>query len=267
VNDCDRLAGALAERRDLDGPLRAHADACPGCGAVVAADRALGALVGPGAPDDDAALPPALREALRRDARPVRAFDPWRRALPAAAVAAAVAAIAARVIPRADLAHQPAGRLGLGLGAALVGVAASLALLLGRGREGLGPRASARWAFVGAGLAGFAAVMAGVTVPAEGSVHLAGAAASATRLGCALHGSLLAGAAALAVFAGARRSAAVDPVAAGAVAGLAAGFVGALAQHLACPVMDLDHTLVAHLAPPALGVLGGALAGRRWLAP
>ncbi|MDB4931633.1 MAG: Negative regulator of sigma, partial [Myxococcaceae bacterium] len=55
--------------------------------------------------------------------------------------------------------------------------------------------------------------------------------------------------------------------AAGAVAGLAAGLVGALAQHLQCPVMDLDHTLLAHAVPVALGALLGALAGRRWLAP
>ena len=84
---------------------------------------------------------------------------------------------------------------------------------------------------------------------------------------CALHGSLFALVAGALVFYGARRTAAVSPTTAGAVAGLAAGLVGALAQHLQCPVMDLDHTLVAHLAPPLFGALAGVVAGRRWLAP
>jgi hypothetical protein len=266
VRACDQLVDALAEGRALDAALQAHAAACDDCRAMMAADRALAALAG-SEPSREEALPPALREALRRDARPVAAFSPWRRALPAATLAVAIAALALAVMPRADLAHQPASRLALGLGAVLSGLAIALTLLLHGGRSGLGLPARARWTFVALALAGFEAINAAVTVPVEGSVHLEGAAAGQARLGCALHGGLLAALVGVAVFHGARRSAVVSPIAAGAAAGLAAGFAGALAQHLQCPVMDLDHTLVAHIAPMLLGVLLGALAGRRWLAP
>jgi hypothetical protein len=266
VSACDRVVDALVDARALDAPLRAHLDACPGCRAVVAAGASLDALAD--APSsDDGALPPALREALARDARPVEAFSAWRRALPVAALVVAVTAAVLAAMPRADLAHQPAGRLALGAGAALAGLGAALALLLHGGRRGLGLPAVARWAFVAAALVGFEAVNALVTVAVEGSVHLEGAAAWRARIGCALHGSLFALVAGALVFYGARRTAAVSPAAAGAVAGLAAGLVGALAQHLQCPVMDLDHTLLAHAVPVALGALVGALAGRRWLAP
>ncbi|MDO9021076.1 MAG: NrsF family protein [Myxococcales bacterium] len=266
MSGCDRVVDALAGRSALDGELAAHVARCGPCGAMVAADRELDALTVP-APSGDEALPPALRDALRRDARPVAAFSAWRRALPAAAVALAVAAVGLLARPRADLAHQPVGRMALGAGAAVAGLAVALTLLLHGGRRGLGLPASVRWIFVGSALAGFAAVSAAVSVPVEGSVHLAGAAAWLARLGCALHGTALAALVGAVLFYGARRSAAVSPAAAGAVAGLGAGLVGALAQHLQCPVMDLDHTLVAHLAPVALGALLGALAGRRWLAP
>ena len=98
-------------------------------------------------------------------------------------------------------------------------------------------------------------------------MHLTGAEAWQALVMCGLHGTLFAAAAGLVVFYGARRSAAVSPVTAGAVAGLGAGLVGALVQHLHCPVMDLDHTLVSHVAPLVMGVALGSLAGRRWLAP
>lgn len=266
MSGCDQVVDALAGRGALEGELAAHVARCGPCGAMVAADRELDALTG-AAPSGDEALPPALRDALRRDARPVSAFSAWRRALPVAAVAVAVAAVGLLARPRADLAHQPVGRIALGVGAAVAGLAVALTLLLHGGPRGLGLPTRARWVFVGAALAGFAAVSAAVSVPVEGSVHLAGTTAWLARLGCALHGAVLAALAGAVVFYGARRSAAVSPTAAGAVAGLGAGLVGALAQHLQCPVMDLDHTLVAHVAPVALGVLLGALAGRRWLAP
>jgi hypothetical protein len=269
MSACDQVVDALVERRLLDAPLRAHLDACRECRAVVAADESIDALADAPADDDDddAPLPPALRAALARDARPVEPFRPWRRALPVAAVTVAVMAFALAVMPRADLAHQPAGRVALGVGASLAGVAASLAVLLHGGRRGLGLPAVARWAFAAAALACFEVVTAAVTVGVDGSVHLGGAAAWQARLGCALFGSLFALLAGALMFYGARRSAAASPTAAGAVAGLGAGLVGALAQHLHCPVMDLDHTLVAHAAPVVLGALLGALAGRRWLAP
>ena len=233
---------------------------------MVAADQTLSTLAG-SEPAGEEALPPALREALRRDARPVAPFSPWRRALPTAALVVAITATALAVMPRADLSHQPPSRIALGLGAALSGLAIALTLLLHGGRSGLGLPTRARWIVVALSLAGFEAVNVAVTVPVEGSVHLEGAAAWQGGLGCALHGGLLAALVGVAVFRGARRSAVVSPMAAGAAAGLAAGFAGALSQHLQCPVMDLDHTLVAHLAPMVFGVLLGALAGRRWLAP
>ena len=52
---------------------------------------------------------------------------------------------------------------------------------------------------------------------------------------------------------------------AGALAGLAAGCSGFALQHLACPVMDLGHTMTAHFAPMSVCALLGAVAGRRWL--
>jgi hypothetical protein len=266
VRPCDQLVDALAEGRGLDATLQAHAAACDGCRATVAADQTLATLAGSEPPTEEA-LPPALREALRRDARPVTPFSPWRRALPSAALVVVIASVALAVRPRADLAHQAPARLALGLGASLSGLAIALTLLLHGGRSGLGLPARARWTIVALALAGFEAINAMVTVPVEGSVHLEGAAAWQGRLGCALHGGLLAALVGVVVFHGARRSAVVSPIAAGAAAGLAAGFAGALAQHLQCPVMDLDHTLVAHVAPMAAGVLLGALAGRRWLAP
>lgn len=265
MNDCNRVLDALAEGAALDGPLRAHVALCADCGALVAADRHLTTARVTDAGDEE--LPPALRAALAADAGPVTAFDARRRALPALAAAALVAVAAVVVMPRADLAHQPMARVAVGLVAATSGVLGSLALLLHGGSRGLGVSARARWVFVAAALAAFAAVTALVTVPVEGSVELTGAAAWQARVGCALHGTLFAAVVGTLVFYGARRSAAVSPTAAGAVAGLAAGFVGALAQHLHCPVMDLDHTLVAHVAPLVVGAAAGALAGRRWLAP
>ncbi len=64
-----------------------------------------------------------------------------------------------------------------------------------------------------------------------------------------------------------RGSAAADPVGAGLLVGLGAGFGGLLVQHLCCAVMRLDHTLVAHLLPLAVGALAGALSARRWATP
>ena len=266
MSACNQLVDSLAEGRALDASLQAHAAACEGCRAMVAADQTLATLAGSEPPTEEA-LPPALRDALQRDARPVAPFSPWRRALPVGALVVAIAALVLAVMPRADLAHQAPSRLGLGLAAALSGLALSLTLLLHGGRSGLGLPTRARWIVVALSLAGFEAVNAAVTVPVEGSVHLEGAAAWQARMGCALHGGLFAALIGVAVFHGARRSAVVSPMAAGAAAGLAAGFAGALSQHLQCPVMDLDHTLVAHVAPMVSGVLLGALAGRRWLAP
>lgn len=265
MSGCDQVVDALSEAKALDASLQAHLASCEGCRAMVAADQALGSLAASGS--DEEPLPPALSEALRRDHRPVSSFSPWRRALPFALLVVAVAAVGLAVLPRPDLAHQPVGRIALGIGASLSALAIALTLLLHGGRSGLGLPARLRWIFVAVALAGYEAINAAVTVPVEGSVHLEGAAASASRAGCALHGALLAVAAGVLVFRGARRSAVVSPTAAGAVAGLAAGFVGSLAQHLLCAVMDMDHTLFAHLAPPIVAALLGALAGRRWLAP
>lgn len=266
MSGCDQVVDALSEAKPLDASLEAHLAACDGCRAMVAADRALGSLAASDVVEEEP-LPPALSEALRRDHQAVSAFSPWRRALPFAALVLAIVAVGLAVLPRPDLAHQPVGRIALGLGAALSGLAIALTLLLHGGRSGLGLPSRLRWAFVAVALAGYEAINAAVTVPVEGSVHHEGAAASAATVWCAVHGGLLAAVAGALVFLGARRSAVVSPTAAGAVAGLAAGFAGALAQHLLCPVMDMDHTLFAHLAPPALGALLGAWAGRRWLAP
>ena len=267
MSHCDRVLDALAEGKRLDAALRSHADGCADCRALVAADERMAYFqrVAPAETDED--LPPALREALARDARPVKALDPWRRAMPVVAVAVALAAVMLMVRPRGDLAHQSAAHLGLGLGAVVSGLAVSLVLLLHGGRSGLGLPARLRWTVVAVVFACFELVTAAVTVPVEGSVHLAGAEAWQARVLCGLHGTLFAAAAGLVVFYGARRSAAVSPVTAGAVAGLGAGLVGALVQHLHCPVMDLDHTLVSHVAPLVVGVALGSLSGRRWLAP
>lgn len=267
MSDCDRVLDALAGGGGLDAPLRSHAETCRDCGALVAADGHMAAALRASPVDADEELPPALREALARDARPVTALDPWRRALPVVAAAAGLAALVVLVRPRGDLAHQPVATVGLGAGALASGLVVSLAVLLHGGRSGLGLSSRSRWTFVAVVFACFEAVTAAVTVPAEGSVHLVGAAAWEVRALCALHGTLFAAVAGLLIFRGARRSAAVSPVAAGAVAGLGAGLVGALAQHLACPVMDLDHTLASHAAPLVMGALLGSLAGRRWLAP
>ncbi len=265
--DCDRVLDALAEGKALDAAQRSHAERCAGCRALVVADEHMTAGVRVASDESDEELPSALREALARDARPVTAFDPWRRALPVVAVALALAAVMLRMRPRGDLAHQSAAHLGLGLGAVASGLAVSLALLLHGGRSGLGLPARLRWTVMAVVFACFELVTAAVTVPVEGSVHLAGAEAWQARVMCGLHGTLFAAAAGLVVFYGARRSAVVSPVTAGAAAGLAAGLVGALVQHLHCPVMDLDHTLVSHVVPLVVGVALGSLSGRRWLAP
>ncbi len=267
MSDCDRVLDTLAEGKALDAVQRRHAEGCAVCGALVAADARMSAAQRVTDVEADEELPPVLREALARDARPVTALDPWRRALPVVAVAAALAAVMVRMRPRGDLAHQSAAHLGLGLGAVVSGLAVSLALLLHGGRSGLGLPARLRWTVMAVVFACFELVMAAVTVPVEGSVHLAGAEAWQARVTCGMHGTLFAAAAGLVVFYGARRSAAVNPVTAGAVAGLGAGLVGALVQHLHCPVMDLDHTLVSHVVPLVVGVVVGSLSGRRWLAP
>lgn len=267
MSGCDRVLDALADGTGLDAALRSHAEKCADCRALVAADARMTAAQRVTPVEADEELPPALREALARDARPVTALDPWRRALPVVAVALALGAVMVRMRPRGDLAHQSAAYLGLGFGAVASGLAVSLALLFHGGRSGLGLPARLRWTVMAVVFACFELVTAAVTIPVEGSVHLTGAEAWQARVMCGLHGTLFAAAAGLVVFYGARRSAAVSPVTAGAVAGLGAGLVGALVQHLHCPVMDLDHTLVSHVAPLVVGVVLGSLAGRRWLAP
>lgn len=266
MKDCEKVVDALIEAVAPDAALQEHIARCPGCRAIVAADRAIGAITVPIDADDEA-LPTTLRDALQRDARPVKALNPWKRAAPGVAVAIVIAVAVLALQPRGDLAQQTATRLGLGLGAAIAGLVVALVLLLHGGRRGLGLPTRERAAFMVLACVGFAVITAIITVPVEGSVHLGGAAAVAARLGCTLLGTLCAMISGAVVFLGARRTAVVSPVTAGGVAGLAAGFVGALVQHLHCPVMDLDHTLVAHVAPLALGALVGALAGRRWLAP
>lgn len=260
---CDRVLRALDEGAALDEGQRAHARSCPTCGALVAAQHAVEGIV---APVGDALDPPAaLRDQVAASLAPMPRRRPLRRALLPVALAAGLVLALWRLAPRADLAHQPPSRLAVALAAGALGMGTGLAALLARGRFGVGPSAHLRAAWLAVAVVAFEGASAWSTVAVEGSVTPTGARALARMARCALEGSALALLVGAALVFAARRTAVASPASAGLVAGAAAGFAGALAQQVACPVAVHSHTMTAHAAPVLLGALVGALAGRRWL--
>lgn len=98
-----------------------------------------------------------------------------------------------------------------------------------------------------------------------GEVFVAGQAAGA--LGCGLHALLfgaIVGGGTLALW---RGTDPFSPGLSGALAGLAAGLVGAIVVGVACPSGETWHLWLGHGAAVLVLAVSGWLAGRRWLTP
>jgi hypothetical protein len=265
VTPCDAVLDALAEGAPLSAELSQHARECPRCKALTATDTALAAMVS----DAPAmtALPAALRAAIERDHHPVAPFSWWRRALVPAAVTVALAGVSLALMPRADLGHQPPAVFWSLVTLWGVCAFAGAGLALHRGAAGVGVVPWRRWAFLAGALALFELASATLGFVVEGSKAVSGRDAVIVALACTVHGLVIAAAAGAAVFFVARRTAAASPASAGAMAGAAAGFTGALVQHVTCAIPAPSHTMVAHFATVALPALAGALVGRKLLVP
>jgi hypothetical protein len=268
VNPCDAVIDALAEGSPLSGDLARHARECPRCRALTAADAALASMV-TDAPDasETVALPAALRAAIERDHSPVAPFSWRRRALVPAAVSVALVGVSLALMPRGDLGHQPPLVFWSLVTLWAVCAFAGAGLALHRGGAGVGVAPWRRWAFLAAGLGLFELASATLGFVVEGSKTVSGRDAVVTAVACTVHGLVIAMVAGAAVFFVARRTAAASPASAGAMAGAAAGFTGALVQHVTCAIPEPSHTMVAHFATIALSALVGALAGRKLLVP
>ncbi len=259
MSDCDRLVDALSERAPLGGALAAHVGCCESCRLLTEAGIPYG--------DGDADVPP-MSDALRAEVaamQPVRGFSAWRAAVLPSTALLAVMAGSLVLLPRPAMEGLTAAKVAGGAVLALLVLAVALVALLRPGASGLGASPSARWRVVVAALAGIEAVNLWASTASPVSAHLEGAAAWHRGWSCGLTGTALSAVVGLTIFGAARRSAVVCPVSAGALAGLAAGCSGFALQHLACPVMDLGHTMTAHFAPMSVCALLGAVAGRRWL--
>lgn len=268
MNDCDRTLDALVAAAPLPPEVAAHTRGCPSCAALVRTDGDISrALSTPAPTEAPEALPEALRAAVRADPAPKTTRRWWRGwAVPLGALAG-VAAVAWRLHPRADLGAQPLPRMALGALVALLGATTAWVAASHGGPSGLGWSTQRRGMTAVVLALGGVALVAGVTVAVEGSLLRGGLWAHMARGVCALEGVVVAAPLAVLAARELRGSAAADPVGAGLLVGLGAGFGGLLVQHLCCAVMRLDHTLVAHLLPLAVGALAGALSARRWATP
>jgi len=268
VSDCDRTLDALVAGAPLPPAVLTHTQRCPACAALVRADADIArALSSPTREDTSEALPEALRAAVRADAAPRTTRRWWRGWVVPLGALGALAGVARWLHPRADLGTQPASRMTLGAIVAVLGATAAWVAASHRGPSGLGwSTQRRRMTATLLALAGVALVAA-VTVAVEGSLVRGGQWAHMARVVCALEGVVVAAPLAVLAARELRGTAVADPVGAGLLVGLGAGFGGLLVQHLACAVMTLDHTLVSHLVPLAVGALAGALSARRWATP
>lgn len=259
MSACDDVTRSLVDGEPLSDALRDHARACPTCAAMVQVSATSAAR-------GDEALPDALRAALDADGGAVAPFSAWRVALAPAALTASLAALAL-LHPRSDLAGQPRAPFAVASLALAALVAAGVTSVVHRGARGLGLTTSQRVAYGALSLPLFAAVVAATTRAAPGSVIPAEGDVFHAFFHCAAFGSVAATLSLAALLAAARRSSPVAPALAGAVAGVASGFVGALFLHLACPVATVSHGVLAHGAPALVAGALGALVGRRVLSP
>lgn len=268
MNDCDRTLDALVAGAPWPPAVVTHTQGCPSCAALVRTDADIArALAAPTAEDAPEALPEALRAAVRADPAPRTTRRWWRGwAVPLGALGA-LAGVARWVHPRADLGTQPTSRMALGALVAVLGAATAWVAASHGGAAGLGWSTRRRGMTAAVLALGGVALVAGVTVAVEGSLLRGGLWAHAARVVCALEGVVVAAPLAVLAARELRGTAAADPVGAGLLVGLGAGFGGLLVQHLSCAVMTLDHTLVAHLVPLGVGALAGALSARRWATP
>jgi hypothetical protein len=260
MSTCDDITRSLVEGEALTDALRDHARTCPACNALV---RVRPTPVRRG----EEAIPPALVAALEADGGAVSPYSAWSVALAPASLATVLVAVALFRVPRRDLARQ----LGVAFGTATLAqvglLAAGVAFVVHRGARGLGPTTAQRSAYAAVALPLFALVIAATTRAVPGSVVPEGDNIFHAFAHCAAFGSGIAIVALAALLAAARRSAPVAPALAGAVAGVASGFIGALVLHLACPVATIAHGVLAHGAPAVVGGALGALLGRRVLSP
>lgn len=226
-------------------------------------DQALRARVSPAG---DASDPPAaLRDLIAAGLQPTPRRPVYARALPALGLAAAALTALGLLMPRADLAHQPALRMGVATGAWLVGALSGLAMLYAPGRYGLGLAAQARVMWLGASLAIFEVVALWSTVAVEGSRVPGEGEALRLGFGCALEATVPTLLVAALVVRASGGVGVASPWSAALVAGAASGFVGTLVQQLVCPVATHSHVMLAHAAPVLIGALAALLLGRRRL--
>lgn len=210
-------------------------------------------------------LPPALRDALRRDAAPVRPLlAPRFRALALALPATIAMAAAAFLYPGVDLAMPLFSFAGGGV-SLLQGAAALLLLWLAlrEGVPGFGLGGARAALAVGGGLT--LALALGLALWWRGGATLvAPGAAEAGRHCASAEGAMAIPylAAAFWLLSGALP---VRPRSAGALAGAASALLADAVWHLACARVDLEHLLVWHLGAALVLTLAGALsASVRW---
>lgn len=155
------------------------------------------------------------------------------------------------------------------LGALAWGIIQASVLFVGHGKPpGRRATKTLRWAAV-------------LAVPAAFAFHLAlttGAVFSfqeflvfprslRTTVVCGVHSLLFGTAASVVLFTLWRRTDPFSPRLTGALTGLAGGLVGAVALDMTCANDEAWHLWLGHGVSLALFVVGGWLAGRRWLAP
>lgn len=282
MSDCDALLDALAEGASpssLPPSVAAHARRCDACRRALSLERSL------------AAPPPlavtqgvALRAALDEDLSPVRYRSPFERSL------LPFGAVAAVVLSGATMLDRPMAPTALPWVAAaclLAAACAGVAMVLHRGRSGLGVPVAWRRAFVGGafalfGVATFASTRAdawmtpsrsraghvGVSaIDAMNGAHVDRPFGPMQHLGtCASTGLVFASVVALGLLWASRRTVAVSPGSAGACVGAAAGLAAAAALQLSC-ASSVSHVIAAHGLPMVAATTFGALLGRRALSP
>jgi hypothetical protein len=257
VNACDAVVEALSQRRALSDEERTHLPTCPPCAALVAADSAPVPTARELAPGSE------LIEAMK-DLRPVTPFDARKRAVVPLLWLLGITVVTLLRGLRGDVDRWSAWHLAALCLAWMGAAAAAWWALLARGKAGVGQPAGVRWMVVGLGCVWFEVLsLTGV----DASVSHEGEMWWRANTGCLLHGVLYALVSAPALWWAARKSAPASPETAGAVAGLAAAYVGVLVLQMKCGLAEPMHVLGAHGLVLVVGAGLGLVGARRWLSP
>jgi Negative regulator of sigma F len=248
--DCDSFVKVLAER-DPDRELARHASACDQCGALWEVDQALRHS---GASEP---LPP-MAAALQRELdayRPTRYATTFAtRALSVLAVITATFGVTMVALPRVDF--SLATLTGWTPGILVFVLLLSLAVFAYRGKTGLGVTPWLRWSVPFVSIATFE-LLAGLEARND---------SLAAKMDCLFLGSAIAAVVAAVSCRVSRRTTLIAPAASGALAGTVAGITALLCLRVHCPSLLAQHVMIVHVLPLVLAIIGGAYAGRRWLA-